>query len=121
MYPKNYIYTSGIKNGKPRPKRAAERNAQRDPTKWEQVNQKYQTHEEKCNYIERAVKQNLIFALKPWQAGKGSFKTMSKSWNFALVFYFASDWNPDTFKVTKFTKTSWQYVQCDICVCLFVI
>ena len=109
-----YKYT-GINNNKPNPKTVQERNDQRDPTRWPKTNEKCKTMDQKCEYIENAVKKGLIFALKPWQAGKASAKTMAKSWNFALLFYFGSQWN-DEFEITKFGKINWPYVQCEICV-----
>ena len=86
----------------------------RDPTQWKAARQ-CTTPETKQEYIEKLIRSEILFALKPWQTGK-KWSTMAKPSHFFAWIYFAEDFKRDG-TILKYTKISWQYVQCEICVC----
>lgn len=74
----------------------------------------------KAKWMWTMVKKGMAFCLKPWQYSTStrpfSHQRMSAGANFVAHVMYASKWDAEGV-ITKYEKVSWNYVQCELCVC----
>lgn len=70
--------------------------------------------EAKEDWIEKQVKSGKLFFLKAYQTGK-AWRSMASASYFFSYLHFAEKFTKDGVP-TKWSKTSWNYCQCEICV-----